>query len=244
MKKWDIKILILSRGRSETISTHKLLPDFIEVLVPDDEKSAYEKNIKNPIVTIPKEIKGLGQVRNWVLDNCQEEIVIMIDDDCKKFYCLTGEKTRSITDKEEVLQVLINTAIMAKDLGVHCFGYSQTDIRKYNGTEPFRLCTWVGCIIGIIGRKYRFRNDYFKVDVDYCLQNLMIDRIVWVDNRYYCYQNRDNNTGGNSQYRTAEEFEKSCVSLIEKWGECIKSKKKGSQIEIKLNVERRQKIDI
>lgn len=149
------------------MTTTNLLPDWVEMLVPDDEVDKYKALYSNPILSIPKEIEGLGPVRNWVLDNFKEETVIMIDDDIRIVYCLTGKLNRRIEDKGELTQIIINTAVMAKDLGVHVFGYSQTDIRKFNGTMPFALHGWVGCVIGVIGRKYRFRNDKFKVDIDY-----------------------------------------------------------------------------
>lgn len=53
-------------------------------------------------------------LRNWCLDNFQEETVIMVDDDINKFYCLTELHARSVVG-EEFVQVLINTAVMAKD---------------------------------------------------------------------------------------------------------------------------------
>lgn len=244
LKKYDIKLLILSRGRSETITTTNVMPEWVEVLVPESEKSDYERNINNPILTIPDSEKGLGKVRNWVLRHFDNDIVIMMDDDLKYLYCLTGERTKRVNDKDEIIQVLINTSVMAKDLGVHCFGYAQTDIRKYNGTDPFKLNTWVGGVIGIIGRKYEFRDDKYKVDIDYCLQNLLADRIVFQDTRYTWPQSRDNNKGGNSAFRTEDDYDKSVNSLKEKWGDAINIRHHKGQLHITLNVQRRQKIEL
>ena len=244
LKELDVKILILSRSRYNTISTNKLLPDFIEVLVPESQKELYQERISNPILTIPDEVEGLGRVRNWVKDNFKENIIIMIDDDINSCYCLTGKFSRRIDDKDELLQVLINTAVMANDLGLHCFGFSQTDIRKFNATEPFRLNSWVGCVIGVIGKDIDFRDDKFKVDIDFCLKCLLVDRIVWLDNRYYFNQNRDNNAGGNSIWRTQEAYEKSTNDLCEKWGKFLKkSDKYKTNIALSLNVKRKQKVD-
>lgn len=245
LKRLDIKIVILSRGRYSTISTNKLLPDFIEIVVPDDEVELYKKTVKNPIISIPNELEGLGKVRNWCLNTFKEEIVIMIDDDISACYNLERYKARKILDKMELLEVLINTAIMAKDAGVGCFGYTQTDIRKYNGTKPFSLCTWVGGVIGVIGKNIKFRDDKFKVDIDFCLQNLMLKRIIWCDNRYCLLQKRDCNAGGNSSFRTLEGYKQSTESLKKKWGKYINVKEKvGSQIKITLNVKRKQQIEI
>lgn len=237
--------MILSRGRAKTIQTNKLLPDWIEVLVPESEKSEYEAAISNPIITTPDNIEGLGMLRNWCLDNFPQETVIMIDDDINKFYCLTGEHARGVTG-EEFVQVLINTAVMAKDAGAKCFGFSQVDIRKFDGYDPFWLCAWFGMIFGVIGRKFDFRNDKFKVDIDFVLQNLLVERIIWMDNRYYAINSKDNNTGGNSKFRSQAAYEKSVETLQEKWGDCIKVKKDkhNSQIGISLNFRRKQHITI
>lgn len=241
MKHYNIRVLILSRGRSDSVTTVDLLPDYIELLVPESEKELYEAKYKNPVLTIPDAMIGLGAVRNWVLDNFTEETIIMIDDDVTHVYRLTGTNARQVKDKEEVMQIIINTAVMAKDAGVHCFGYSQTDIRKYSACEPFKLTGWVGCLMGVIGRKYRFRDDKYKVDIDYCLKNMLVDRILWIDARYYFAQNRDNNTGGNSIFRTQEEFEKSVETLVEKWTPWLKrGKDHGSQMKLTTNVKRKQ----
>ena len=61
---------------------------------------------------------------------------------------------------------------------------------------------------------------------------------------YYALQNRDNNTGGNSLFRTQEEYEKSLNSLCEKWGKYLRqTKSHKSQISLKLKVERKQTIE-
>lgn len=133
-----IRVLIISRGRYDTISTTSLLPDEVEVLVPESEKKLYEANIKNPILTIPDDQIGLGMVRNWVLDHFKEEIIVMVDDDISCMYNLQGKLSRRINDPEEMMQVILNTAVMAYDSGAKVFGYSQTDIRKYKGTDPFK----------------------------------------------------------------------------------------------------------
>lgn len=221
-----------------------MLPDFIEVVVPDNEVDKYREVISNPIVPIPSSLEGLGRVRNWCLKNFKEETIIMIDDDISIMYCITDYKARRIDDKDEFLQILINTAVMAKDSGAHCFGYNQTDSRKYMCTDPFNLCTWVGCIIGVIGKDTEFRDDKFKVDIDFCLKKLLTDRIVWVDSRYYCIQKRDCNKGGNSLFRTEDEYQKSLDSLLKKWGRFLKlSRNHKSQVSLKLNVQRKQAID-
>lgn len=246
LKKLGIRIVILSRSRWKSIQddTLKLLPDWIEIIVPVSEEEEYARVCDNPLILVPDEIEGLGPLRNWVLDNIEEETVIMFDDDVTTCYNLSGPKSKRITDKEELLQILINTAVMAKDAGTHWFGFNQTDIRKYNGTDPFNLTTWVGCVVGVIGRKYRFRNDKFKVDIDMTLQNLLVDRKIWNDQRYKFAQARDTNIGGSSKYRTEESFKQSVDNLVEKWSPFLTSSdtRYKNQVRISMNVPRRQPI--
>ena len=244
MKLYNIRVLILSRGRYETITTHRVLPEWVEIVVPESEKELYANVVANPLITIPDNVIGLGNVRNWILKNVPEETVIMADDDIKCCYCLTHEFTERVPNGDAVMQVLINTAVMANDMGVKCFGFAQTDIRKFNACDPFKLNTWVGGVIGIIGRKYEFRKDKFKVDIDYCLQNLLVERIVFQDTRYTFPQARDNNKGGNSIYRTEEAYMASIATLQDKWGDNIKVKWHKGQVNISLNVKRRQSVEI
>lgn len=242
LKRLDVKILILSRSRFNSITTNKLLPNFVEILVPETQKSDYEKAVENPIIAIPDEIKGLGEVRNWVLDHFKERIVIMIDDDIKYVYRLTGAKSERVEDKDEVLDIIVNTAVMADDAGAKVFGFDQRDIRKFNGAEPFSLCGWLGCVIGVIGREHKFRSDKYKVDIDFCMKCLLTDRIIWEDNRYFFSQSRDDNVGGNSEFRTAKDFEKSLNSLQKKWGKYLIVGMHKNQIRIRTNVQRKQRL--
>ena len=168
----------------------------------------------------------------------------MLDDDIIRLYCLTARKARPITDPEEITQVIINTAVMADDAGLHCFGFSQTDIRKYNGCEPFKLTGWVGGVIGVIGRQYTFRDDKYKVDIDFCLKNMLVDRILWIDDRYCFYQLRDNNVGGNSAFRTQEEYEQSLDSLVSKWKGYLTKSYHASQVRLRTKVKRKQDIKL
>lgn len=246
-KKLDIKPLIISRSRYDTIGKDScsIFPDYFEVLVPESEKELYQARIDNPIITVPDSIQGLGRLRNWILDHFSEQTIIMLDDDIRCMYYLAEEKSKRILDDEKVAQILINTSVISRDMGVKVFGYSQTDIRKFNGSEPFKLNTWVGTVIGVNGRKYRFRDDKFKVDIDYTLQSLLVDRIIFQDMRYLFSTSRDNNRGGNATFRNMADYEKSLETLKKKWGACLRVKNhKTSNININLNVPRKAPIKV
>lgn len=195
---------------------------FATLLVPESEKELYE-HTGLEINTVPDEIIGLGPLRNWVLDNYKEHVIIMADDDISHVWVNSRKKGVKITDPETIFQLLVNTAQCAVDLRTSCFGFSQVwDVRKYNATEPFDLAGWVGGVIGVVGRDIRFVNHMFKVDVDFCLRVLMKDRILWKDNRFSFVQKRDKNLGGNSLFRTSERVEKELTYLEHRWGKYFK----------------------
>lgn len=239
LKNAGIRLVIISRSRSKSISgnTCKIFPEWVEVLVPESEETDYRNSIRNPLITVPDDVQGLGMLRNYCVQTFPEEIVIMIDDDIKYCYRMTKEKSERVSG-QELVEVIVNAAIMARDAGCHFFGFNQTDIRKYNGTKPFGLNGWVGTVVGVIGKEMKFISDPFKVDIDFSLQNLEIHRIIWIDNRYYFRNNKDCNVGGNSLYRNKDNHSKSFKKLKDKWGKYVQIKEAKGVYRVRTNVER------
>ena len=239
-----LKKIIISKGRASTINTHKLLNEYV-VLCPESEKSQYEKFIdKDKIETIPDKIKGLAGVRNWVIKNYKED-VIMLDDDITAFYYIR-DKAYRIKDKDVVDQILNNVYVLAKDCGVRLFSINQTyDPKKYLPTSPFKLKGWVGSVVGIIGKDLLLdETNKVRVDVDYSLQSLMKDRMIFVDNRFAFYSKKNFNGGGNSINRSEENLINEKKYLKEKWGKYIHFGNGKQSDLVNIRVEREDKIDI
>lgn len=110
--------IIISRGRADSIISHLVFPD-AELWCPNSETESY-RHTGLAITAVPDDVCGLGNVRNYVLDNCPEDVVVMIDDDIKKMWCNVGETGRHEPNPSILVD---NLAIMAQDLGVSCFGY-------------------------------------------------------------------------------------------------------------------------
>jgi glycosyltransferase involved in cell wall biosynthesis len=239
----EIRKVIPSRSRWDSISTHNLLQDFT-LVVPESEKEKYQ-HIQDP-VTIPDEIKGLGAVRNWILNHFQEECIIMFDDDIRIVENLQNYSPLTITDPEQIEWIIQNTAWNAYEAGAHIFGWSQKgDVRKYRPDRPFSFTNWVGTAIGVIGREYSFiENNKLKVDADICLQALLKDRFIWNDERYYFRNMKDGNTGGNSFWRNEETVLKEIEYLKKKWGKWIKIGQVKSKRSLSLTVKRQQSIKL
>lgn len=238
---------ILSRGRSQIITTHRFFPNAL-LVCPDTERDLYHKRCPDSkIVEIPEAVHGLGAVRNWVLDNISGDVV-MIDDDMKRCFYIAAEDYRYFDDTEQIWQIVENCWINATDAGAMVFGFNQTwDMRKYTPCEPFLLNSWLGNIVGVIGRnpEVRFTEvNKGKVDIDFCLTNLLVYRKVWIDNRYAFSFCRDNNAGGSSEFRTATTVTREMEYLKRKWGKYIQFSSVKTKESIKLKVPRKQDIYI
>lgn len=238
----NAKVVIISRGRANTCNTQNILPDWVPFLVPESQKAEYEAAMPNrKIETLPDDAIGLGKVRNWCVDNYKQDIVIMCDDDLHRIYDLTGDDSRLITDRDEAMAVVLSLAGLAKDMGVHWFGFRNLDIRKYSNFEPFALNESPSGIVGVMGKKYRFRDDKFKVDIDMTLQNLLEDRICLVDRRFSVSNKMMGGKGGNSSTRTSAEFQRSVQALKERWGNFLSTRWSKSDISINIKVPRRER---
>lgn len=237
-------MLILSRGRYDSITSDKILPNWVEIVVPESECEKYRANTSHDVVPIPDDVKTLGSTRNYVLRKFHEETVVMFDDDLIRLYCLTGRLSRPIEDPEEIVEVVANTAVMARDAGVSMFSFYQDDIRHYKGYEPFDLCTWGGGVIGVIGRKHRFAEGRSKVDVDFTLQCLLTDRIVFVNTMYRFAQKMNINAGGSSIFRTQKSVESDTDYLKRRWGKYVKFKEKKGTVGCMLNIERKRRVSL
>jgi len=218
-----MKILILSKARSETITTHKLFKNAI-LVIPETEKDKYKKIEIEKIYT--PEIKGLSKLRNWCIEKF-DEIIVMMDDDITSMVNLLGEKSMKIEEEKKREQLIKNLAVCAEDSGCAFFGFNPSeDIRQFKNHKPFSFNCQIEGVVGIIKKNLgglRFdENNILKVDYDFLLQNLLFNRYVFADRRFSFVHNRNKNRGGNSKYRTAELIKKEEKYLKKKWGDMIR----------------------
>ena len=76
-------VYIPSMGRAGKVTTHKLFLDSV-IVCPESEVKLYKKHHKR-VLGVPIEIKGITATRNWILDNCDDEWSIQVDDDARYF---------------------------------------------------------------------------------------------------------------------------------------------------------------
>src|SRR5881296_2039956 len=93
-----IRHVIMSRGRSNRVTTHKVVPQ-ATLVVPANEVDLY-RHYGLPIVAIPPERIGVSAVRNWIVRHFPQGVVVMYDDDVTGCRTLASLRNRLLTPTE------------------------------------------------------------------------------------------------------------------------------------------------
>lgn len=210
--------VIPSAGRAGQVTTQKLFPDAF-ICVPDSQGDAYRKHHKN-IVTHPDDIYGMGQKRQWILENFHEEIIFQADDDLTALV-FQGHRDINylkIKDPEHIWEVVLNTAHIARDTGTNLFGFAEMpDRRKFDYISPFNTRARInGFQMGVINDKTHGFDPRLvvKQDYDFYLMSLFWKRFVWRDDRYSFIAKHYTNTGGLFTHRSTIK-EKQCIKVLQ-----------------------------
>lgn len=217
-----LQIVIPSKGRPDKIKDGalRLFPDAL-VCIGADETDLYANVSKNLLVH-PADVTGIGPLRQWILDNIPDDVV-QVDDDVHTVYGLCGLRKRTYENPATVHNIVEQAWLAAREAGARVFGFNQAwDVRKYSPFKPFGLSSWAGGVVGVIGKERRFDMRLkLRADIDFCLQSLMLDRIVWIDNRFSFVHRRFEGSGGNASNRSSERHAAEIKYLTQKWGKYI-----------------------
>ena len=215
-----MKIVIPTRGRASIIRDKalRLFPD-ATLCIGDDEVDAYAK-VSDRLLVHPAGVVGIGPLRQWVLDYVEDPCVVMVDDDVTHVYSQVGFHKRRIEDADTARAIVERLAILAADADCRVFGFQQAARPfTYANFRPFSLNTWVGGLVGIVGRELRYDTSLLlRADIDFCLQSLLHDRIVLVDGRFSFIHTRFAGGGGNAANRSSARHEREIAYLRRKWG--------------------------
>jgi len=242
-----MKVVIMSKNRPDAAKKTQGLYVNSDMCVAESEYDAYLKVGCENVTTHPDSVTGVGPVRQWILDNYSDDVLFISDDDIKDLWCNMGISGYHITDPHEIMNIIANTANCAYDLGLHVFGFNpMADNRKYVPTKPFTLCSWLGGAIGFVGRRdYRYSDNKLRADIDYCIESILHDRIIFVDSRYSLIANLFSMKGGNSEFRSKITDKDEIKCLLRKWGKYLNIVvTKRNSIRLTLNIERTLKIKL
>ena len=241
-----MQVVIPSRKRvDECRGALELFSDAI-VTVAESEMDDYAVlGLGDRLIPHPDSVAGIGPIRQWVLDNIEEETIVMADDDVFQLRISAGRMRKaSVTrDPNVVAQVLENAEMMARGFGTPIFGFDQGsgDVRKFHPHDPIKLNSWTGGIIGIIGRDLRYDTSLLlRADIDFCLKAILKYRVVCIDTRFAFVHKRFKNKGGNDHVRSSDRNRLEIERLKDRWGKWLALTDAKTTLRLNCKVPRRQ----
>ena len=235
-------IAIPSKGRATKQKSAKLIPSAC-VYIPELEQEAYTKTGVKNLVSVPNNIKGITQTRNWILDNVEDRHVVFIDDDVKvagyvKLNQCDGKHVK--LTEEQWLAEWAKLFDITEDLQLRIFGVATHSSRKaLYPYKPFIFHTYVtASCMGIINDGRTRFDETFFVKEDYELNLRCIKEDGGVLGARYLYWENEHWTqeGGCKDYRTQQMEKHAINNLIQMYPGLIRRVTKGgSQYSIELN---------
>jgi|NorSeaMetagenome_1021524.scaffolds.fasta_scaffold00564_22 glycosyltransferase involved in cell wall biosynthesis len=237
-------IAVPSKGRAGLTTTNKILPNLSTFFIPESEYHQYKGLVKN-IVCVPKEVRGITDTRNWILENTDEKWVVFLDDDAKNvgYNKLEERKTKKIEIRDEGFwaEEFLKFFDLTEQLGYKIWGTrTESSPRGTYPYKPFLTRSYVtASCMGIVNDgEYLFDPD-FKVKEDYeiCLRHIK-DKGGILAVRYLHWENEHWVTdGGCKDYRTIDMERDAIKRLIKLYPSMISSaKRKANEFTIKLNL--------
>ena len=237
-------IAVPSKGRAGLTTTNKILPNLSTFFIPESEYHQYKGIVKN-IVCVPKEVRGITDTRNWILENTDEKWVVFLDDDAKNvgYNKLEERKIKKIEVRDEGFwaEEFLKFFDLTEQLGYKIWGTrTESSPRGTHPYKPFLTRSYVtASCMGIINDGEYLFDPEFKVKEDYeiCLRHIR-DKGGILAVRYLHWENEHWTTeGGCKDYRTIEMERNAIKKLIKLYPSMISSaKRKANEFTIKLNL--------
>lgn len=215
-----MKIFIPTYGRSDDQVTHSVIPDTwlkdTFLVVQEREKNQYA-DFENVIV-LPNNVKTIAPTRQWILNNCNDPYIIMIDDDVTFYKRRKDRPDLMLGVEENDIRHLIRTIFLKlKEYPLVGVAPREGGNRFVNGPVE---CTRMMRVLGVrtdIFKHNKIKFDRLEVqeDFDVILQLLRkgYKNLLLTD---FCQgQKTSNAAGGCSEFRTIELHNKNVLRLAE-----------------------------
>ena len=165
------------------------------------------------------EINSLGKVRQWIIDNTEEDIVIQLDDDIQLFCYELKNNYEPIKEKDIIINELLRIAQIIDDLRLGMASMSMTtDVRKHSSEFIFKGVTGIVNWFNKEHIKGIYETEIIKVDLDFMLQELLHNRIIIVPDYLGVKGTYDKNAGGNNTNKTKQRLIDANNYFKMKWG--------------------------
>lgn len=222
-----MRVVIPSRRRAGRISkAMRMLPDAV-VTVDEREEEEYRRLWGDRVVPHPP-LDGIAAIRQWILDNFDDEVLVMCDDDLDCVQPLPtlpgGRRTSRIVDPRDVMQILDNASSIAQEIRAPMFGFSRSsNPTNYHPHQIFGFTTFIQGIVGFVGRpvRYDLKLKMSFEDLDIVMSALLKGRFVFVDLRFAWQFVMTRNTGGLSEVRDLAQINAESDYVKRKWGKFL-----------------------
>lgn len=217
-------IFIPSYKRASDCKAARMLSRAV-ICCHESEAGEYRKHNQNPILAIPDSLagKGMGHIRNWILENSPEADILMIDDDVSSIgYYDNRERVK--LNEIQIYEFVENAFRMCREAGTVLWGINLLfDKQAYREYSPFSLTSVVlGPFMGIIRNDLRFDESLgLKEDFDYSIQVLNRYRKILRFNKYHYMVGHLVGKGGCISYRTNAREKEQRERFVRKWGSRI-----------------------
>ena len=220
-------------GKQTTLDEFLTKSNHVPALVcPPQEEAAHRAFVDPRVEIVPCAAKGIGPTRQWILENSDAQVVILIDDDMKFQKRVDMESTKLQQCEAGDLDDMINECLDAvKD------GYAHGGISARQGNnnvktkrkENLRMCNFHFLhkdTIMQVGARF----DQLEVMEDFHFILSMLTRgypNVGIFN--YCWNQRPGSIGGCNTYRTLEVQARAAEGLKEAFPDFVKVVEKHSE---------------
>ena len=215
-----MKIFVPSYKRAGDVLTRKVIPDSILAIHEFEEKD-YKKNEGGELLVIPDELRGnIAKVRNFILDNANDDKIVMLDDDVKEVG-YHQDCTQNEMNYNQILDFIDNGYVMCEELGCRLWGINlQSDPKFYREYNPFSL---LGAVLGTFSCHFKpeLRYDeglFLNEDYDFFLKNIKKYRKVLRFLKYYYVADHLNKAGGCGAYRMKDTEIEQAKIMQKRWG--------------------------
>ena len=217
----SFNIYVISYKRSNEILTNNLL-EYCTYIVRKSEEQLYKDAGVKTLAVEDNEINSVCKVMNWAIENTPEDVIAIIDDDIKSFsYRL--ETNTLIQDKETITREIERIAQLIYDLGI---GYASPPIDSspmyYDSEFKFTGVTGPVKIINKAKCKARFNEIPFLLDMDFLLQELLVNRVVLIPRYIIQDVGLNTNKGGTNDNKSVKLYMNAGDTLKNKWGKYYK----------------------
>jgi hypothetical protein len=218
-------IFIPTYKRASNCKAAKLLSQAV-ICCHKSEVGEYARHNSNQIQAIPDDLagKGMGVIRNWILDNNSPAgDILMVDDDVSGIGYYEGQQKIKLNEVQ-IYEFIENAFRMCRELGTVLWGLNLLyDKQAYREYSPFSLTSVVlGPFMGIISNGLRFDTTLgLKEDFDYSIQVLNRYRKVLRFNKYHYMVGHLVGKGGCTAYRTTAKEREQKEKFVNKWGSKI-----------------------